>query len=157
MGNTVATGRTGWSADKALELWRSYVDTGDARLRDRLLLTFAPMVKYIVYRKIREIPPGCEVDEFIDCGLKALIRSIDIYDPQTGATLEQFAWTRIHGAVLEELRRRQSPPASQPRWDLEIRRAKQEFTMLYGRVPTEDEVRDAVGATAQAPAASRAT
>lgn len=77
------------SAEQTLELWRAYRQTGDPRLRDRLVLTLAPMVKYIAYRKIREMPPQCEVDDFISCGLEALIRAIDRYDPDKGATLEQ--------------------------------------------------------------------
>jgi len=94
-----ARGRAGrMSGDETLELWRSYNETGDPRLRDRLVLTFAPMVKYIVYRKAREIPARCDVEDFISCGLEALIRSIDRYDPEKGGTLEQFAWVRIHGA-----------------------------------------------------------
>ena len=68
------------------------------------------MVKYIVYKKAREIPARCEVEDFISCGLEALIRSIDRYDPKKGAMLEQFAWSRIHGAVLDELRRNDWAP-----------------------------------------------
>jgi RNA polymerase sigma factor for flagellar operon FliA len=71
------------SAEEALALWTEYRESGDRRLRDRLVLTFAPMVKYIVYKKIREIPGRCEVDDFISCGLEALIRSIDLR-PQQG-------------------------------------------------------------------------
>ncbi|MGH2881766.1 MAG: RNA polymerase sigma factor WhiG, partial [Solirubrobacteraceae bacterium] len=61
------------SAQETLELWQAYKRTGDARIRDRLVLTFAPMVKYIVYKKAREIPARCEVEDFISCGLEALI------------------------------------------------------------------------------------
>ena len=135
------------SADEALALWREYRRTGDARLRDRLVLTFAPMVKYIVYRKIREMPARCEVDDFISCGLEALIRSIDRYDPARGATLEQFAWTRIHGAVLDELRRNDWAPRSLRRLDRQITTAGDSFLRLYGRRPTRDELADAVGIT----------
>src|ERR1700761_1532280 len=120
------------SADQALELWREYKRTGDRRLRDRLVLTFAPMVKFIVYRKVREIPARCEVEDFISCGLEALIRSIDRYDPDKGATLEQFAWTRIHGAVLDELRRRDWAPRSLRRWERDISRARERFIALHG-------------------------
>ena len=69
------------STEDALALWRQYQRTGDAALRDRLVLTFAPLVKYIVYRKVREMPARCEVEDFISCGLEALIASIDRYDP----------------------------------------------------------------------------
>jgi RNA polymerase sigma factor for flagellar operon FliA len=103
------------------------------------------MVKYIVYRKIREMPARCEVDDFISCGLEALIKSIDRYDPEKGATLEQFAWTRIHGAVLDELRRNDWAPRSLRRWDREIGKARDTFFRLYDRRPTREELADALG------------
>lgn len=137
------TGRL--SAPATLRLWNSYKQSGDPRVRDRLILTFAPMVKYIVYKKIREIPARCEVDDFISCGLEALIRSIDRYDPAKGATLEQFAWTRIHGAVLDELRRNDWAPRSLRRWDRDISKAREQFAGLYGRRPTNAELSEALG------------
>ncbi|MGH2914143.1 MAG: sigma-70 family RNA polymerase sigma factor [Solirubrobacteraceae bacterium] len=137
------------SADETLALWREYRRTGDARLRDRLVLTYAPMVKYIVYRKIREMPARCEVDDFISCGLEALIRSIDRFDPEKGATLEQFAWTRIHGAVLDELRRNDWAPRSLRRLDRELATASEHFLRLYGRRPTREELADALGVTTE--------
>jgi RNA polymerase sigma factor for flagellar operon FliA len=105
------------------------------------------MVKYIVYRKVREIPARCDVDDFISCGLEALIRSIDRFDPERGATLEQFAWTRIHGAVLDELRRNDWAPRSLRRWDREIAKAQDNFFRLYGRRAGRDELADALGIT----------
>jgi RNA polymerase sigma factor FliA len=143
MATTERAGRL--SAEQALDLWNDYKRTGDSRFRDRLVLTFAPMVKYIVYRKIREMPARCEVDDFISCGLEALIKSIDRYDPAKGATLEQFAWTRIHGAVLDELRRNDWAPRSLRRWDREIGKARDSFFRLYGRRPSRDELADALG------------
>lgn len=142
-GARTTTGRL--SAEKTLELWRAYKNSGDQRLRDRLVLTFAPMVKYIVYRKVREIPARCEVEDFISCGLEALIKSIDRYDPEKGGTLEQFAWTRIHGAVLDELRRNDWAPRSLRRWERDINGARESFVALYGRPPTKLELSEAVG------------
>ena len=139
------TGRL--SAEETLELWQAYKDSGDPRLRDRLVLTFAPMVKYIVYRKVREIPARCEVEDFISCGLEALIRSIDRYDPEKGGTLEQFAWIRIHGAVLDELRRNDWAPRSLRRWERDINRAREQFVSLYGRPPSKIELSEAIGIT----------
>jgi RNA polymerase sigma factor FliA len=133
------------SAQETLELWQDYKRTGDQRTRDRLVLTFAPMVKYIVYKKAREIPARCEVEDFISCGLEALIRSIDRYDPNKGATLEQFAWTRIHGAVLDELRRNDWAPRSLRRWDRDINKASEQFVGLYGRKPTKQELSESLG------------
>lgn len=137
------------SAEDALALWQQYRETGDRRVRDRLVLTFAPMVKYIVYKKVREIPARCEVEDFISCGLEALIQSIERYDPDKGATLEQFAWTRIHGAVLDELRRQDWAPRSLRRWERDINQAREQFVGIHGRRPTREELAAALGTTTE--------
>jgi RNA polymerase sigma factor for flagellar operon FliA len=137
------------SSESTLALWSEYRRTGDRAVRDRLVLTFAPLVKYIVYKKVREMPARCEVDDFISCGLEALIHSIDRFDPDKGATLEQYAWTRIHGAVLDELRRQDWAPRSVRRWERDIDRASESFTTLHGRRPTTAELAEALGATVE--------
>src|SRR3954462_12607763 len=109
---TAQTSKRRLSSEDTLALWKEYRRTDDRAVRDRLVLTFAPLVKYIVYKKEREMPARCEVEDFISCGLEALIQSIERYDPAKGATLEQYAWTRIHGAVLDELRRQDWAPRS---------------------------------------------
>jgi RNA polymerase sigma factor for flagellar operon FliA len=127
------------------ELWRQYTKTGDKRTRDRLVLTLAPLVKFIVYRKIREMPARVEAEDFISVGLEAMIQSIDRYDPEKGATLEQFAWTRIHGAVLDEMRRQDWAPRSVRRWERDIEKAVEEFNGIHGRRPNREELSDALG------------
>jgi RNA polymerase sigma factor for flagellar operon FliA len=135
------------SASQALSLWRRYQRTGDLRLRDELVFTFTPMVRYIVYRKVREVPAQCDVEDFLSCGLEALIRCIDRYDPDKGATLEQFAWTRIHGAVLDELRRHDWAPRSLRRAERAINNARQEFLAEHERQPTREELAACAGLT----------
>jgi RNA polymerase sigma factor FliA len=138
------TSRRRVSADQALALWTEYKRTGDVHVRNRLVMTFAPLVKYIVFKKVRELPARCEVEDFISCGLEALISSIDRYDPTKGATIEQFAWTRIHGAVLDELRRQDWAPRSLRRWERDIAKARDQFTAIHGRRPTREELADAL-------------
>jgi RNA polymerase sigma factor for flagellar operon FliA len=133
------------SPEDTLALWRQYKTSGDQKLRDRLVLTFAPLVKYIVYKKAREMPARCEIEDFISCGLEALMISIDRYDPVKGATLEQYAWTRIHGAVLDELRRQDWAPRSVRRWERDIEKAADEFQGIHSRRPTRDELAATMG------------
>jgi RNA polymerase sigma factor for flagellar operon FliA len=137
------------SQEALLALWRQYHDNGDISARDRLVFSLAPIVKCIVYRKIREIPAYREVDDFISCGLEALIRSLDRYDPDKGATLEQFAWTRIHGAVLDELRRYDWAPRSLRRMEREYNRARERFTILHGRAPSRRELAELLAISEQ--------
>jgi len=144
-----STGRKRISSDDALALWREYKGSGDVRVRNRLVMTYAPLVKYIVFKKVRELPARCEVEDFISCGLEALIASIERYDPEKGATLEQFAWTRIHGAVLDELRRQDWAPRSLRRWERDIARARDQFNVLHGRRPTREELAESLAITVE--------
>lgn len=128
------------SASEALALWEEYRASGDVRARNKLVFTFTPMVRYIVYRKVREVPSRCDVEDFISCGLEALIRSIDRYDPEKGATLEQFAWTRVQGAVLDELRRHDWAPRSLRRTERAINTARRTFLAENERQPTQAEL-----------------
>jgi RNA polymerase sigma factor FliA len=135
------------SAAEVLASWREYRRTEDRELRDRLIFMFMPMVRYIVYRKVREVPAQCDVEDFLSCGLEALIRSIERYDPDKGASLEQYAWTRVHGAVLDELRRHDWAPRSLRRDERAINSARESFLSLHERAPSREELAAAVGMT----------
>jgi len=134
-------------AEEVLATWHEYRASGDRELRDRLIFMFMPMVRYIVYRKVREVPAQCEVDDFLSCGLEALIRSIERYDPAKGATLEQYAWTRIQGAVLDELRRHDWAPRSLRRDERTINNAREIFLAEHERRPSREELAATVGMT----------
>jgi len=136
-------------ADELLKLWRRYERLRDPKIRDRLILSLAPMVKFIVYRKVRELPADVEAEDFISVGLEALIQSIDRYDPDKGASLEQYSWTRVHGAVLDEMRRLDWAPRSVRRWERDIEKAVEEFNALHGRRPHRHELAEALGITAE--------
>ena len=124
------------SQEALLGLWRRYHDTGDIRARDRLVFSLAPIVKCIVYRKIREIPAYHEVDDFISCGLEALIRSLDRYDPD-------------QGAALDDARSLDWAPRSLRRMEREYNRTRERFTVLHGRAPSRSELAELLAISEQ--------
>lgn len=132
-------------SDETAQLWRRYRASGDRALRDRLVLTYVPLVRHIAYRKARELPSWCEVEDLISCGVEGLIGALDRYDPDKGATLEQFVWTRIQGAVLDSLRRLDWAPRSLRRWEREMERARDGFVREHGRQPGRAELAAAMG------------
>jgi RNA polymerase sigma factor for flagellar operon FliA len=137
----------GPSRAQTLRLWEEYRESGDARLRDRLTLTFAPLVKSLAFRKMRGLPAHAQVEDLISSGLEALITALDRFDPAKGATLEQFLWTRISGAMLDELRQNDWAPRSLRTTQREVRGARRDFRAIHHRQPSDEEVSDAVGIT----------
>jgi RNA polymerase sigma factor for flagellar operon FliA len=59
---SVTSNRKRISSEESLALWREYKRTGDVQARNRLVMTYAPLVKYIVFKKVRELPARCEVE-----------------------------------------------------------------------------------------------
>jgi RNA polymerase sigma factor FliA len=135
------------TADQSLALWKEFKATGDIRLRNRLVLTYVPLVKHIVYKKLRELPASCEVEELIACGIESLIGALDRYDPAKKAGLEPYLWTRIHGSVLDELRRRDWAPRSLRRLERDIKQASETFSGAHGRRPNRDELANMLNMT----------
>jgi RNA polymerase sigma factor FliA len=128
------------TAATAEALWRAWRADGDASARDRLVLSYAPMVKYLACRKVRELPSHCELDDLVSCGLIALIAAVDRFDPDKGATFEQYAWTRVSGAIMDELRRQDWAPRSLRRSGRAIDRARERWQSENGRVPSDAEL-----------------
>jgi RNA polymerase sigma factor for flagellar operon FliA len=136
---TFATGSRP-TAESAEALWRAWHERQEVAARDRLVLSYAPMVKYLACRKVRELPAHCELDDLVSCGLLALIAAVDRFDPAKGATFEQYAWTRVSGAIMDELRRQDWAPRSLRRSGRAIDRAREEWQSRTGRAPSEGEL-----------------
>src|SRR5688500_5327372 len=135
------------SDEEMQALWLDYKGSGDLELRNRLVMAHLPMVQYIVAKKVRELPSRSNVEDFVSCGIIALIGAIDRYDDSKGATLKQFAWTRVQGAVVDELRRLDWAPRSLRRWERDVARARARFVSQHGRRPSREELADMVGVT----------
>jgi RNA polymerase sigma factor FliA len=128
------------NSSEAEALWRNWKTRGDSRSRDRLVLAYAPMVRYIASRKIRELPAHCDIDDLASAGLVALVEAVDRFDPAKGANFEQYAWTRVAGALVDELRKQDWASRSVRREGRRIERARDAFVARHGITPTELEL-----------------
>jgi RNA polymerase sigma factor for flagellar operon FliA len=131
--------------EEAESLWWAWTHDHDERARDHLVLSYTPMVTYLATRKVRELPVRFELDDLISCGLIALLESIDRFDPQRGATFEQYAWTRVSGAIVDELRRQDWAPRSTRRMARGIARAEATLHARNGAAPTSEQVAGELG------------
>lgn len=130
------------TASQAEALWRAWKTDGDQEARDRLVLSYAPMVKYLASKKIRELPTHCELDDLVSCGLLAIVAAVDRFDPEKGATFEQYAWMRVTGAIVDELRRLDRVSRSSRGLARSIERTQDAWLVRHGRQPSERELAD---------------
>ncbi|TYP59903.1 FliA/WhiG family RNA polymerase sigma factor [Thermosediminibacter litoriperuensis] len=92
-------------AVRAENLWIEYKNTGDSNLKERLIEEYIPLVKHIAARLAINLPPSVDYDDLVSAGVIGLLQAIERYDVGKGVRFETFAYTRIRGSMLDELRR----------------------------------------------------
>jgi RNA polymerase sigma factor for flagellar operon FliA len=127
-------------------LWRQYrAKPGDKALRDRLILTYAPLVKYVAGRLGSGLPAHVDDDDLISYGLLGLIGAIERYDPDRDVKFETYAIARIKGSIIDELRAMDWVPRSVRARARDIERAIAELERKLHRAPTDEEIAEKVG------------
>jgi RNA polymerase sigma factor FliA len=127
------------------ELWRSYKDTGDERLREQLILHYSPLVKYVAGRVSVGLPPNVEQADFVSSGVFGLIDAIEKFDIDREIKFETYAITRIRGAMIDELRALDWIPRSVRQKARNVERAYATLEARLRRTPSEGEVAAEMG------------
>jgi RNA polymerase sigma factor for flagellar operon FliA len=128
-------------------LWHDYRRTGDQALRDRLILTYAPLVKFVAGRLGASLPAHVDEQDLVSYGLLGLIGAIERFDPDREIKFETYAISRIKGAIIDELRSLDWVPRSVRTRAREIERAIAELERTLMRAPTDEEIASKVGIT----------
>ncbi|MCP3938932.1 MAG: FliA/WhiG family RNA polymerase sigma factor [Actinomycetia bacterium] len=127
------------------DIWRRYHEHGDPDARDRLIVHYSPLVKFVASRVAAGLPGSVEQPELVSNGVFGLIDAISKFQPERGFKFETYAMARIRGAILDELRSYDWVPRSVRAKARQIERANQRFVAKHHRVPSEDELADELG------------
>jgi len=133
---------TNLKAVELKDLWRRYKADGDQRARERLVLAYAPLVKYVAGRMASGLPSHVEEADLISYGLLGLISAIERFEPERQIKFETFAITRIKGSIIDELRSLDWVPRSVRSRAREIERANAKLENELQRAPTDQEIAD---------------
>ncbi len=122
------------------DLWRRYKTEGDQRARERLVVAYSPLVKYVAGRMGAGLPAHIDEADLISYGLGGLIAAIERFDTSRDVRFETYAITRIKGAILDELRALDWVPRSVRARARQIERAHVKLEAKLQRAPTEEEL-----------------
>lgn len=126
-------------------LWRQFGERPEQRLRDRLVLHYAPLVKYVAGRVGTGLPAHVEVADLIQSGIFGLVDAIEKFEPERGLKFETYAMQRIRGAILDDLRAQDWVPRSVRGRAREVERALERLGAQLRRTPTDAELADELG------------
>ncbi len=122
------------------DLWRRYKTDGDERARERLVVAYSPLVKYVAGRMGSGLPSHVEEADLISYGLVGLINAILRFEPEREIKFETYAITRIKGAIIDELRSQDWVPRSVRARARQIERAHSKLEHKLQRAPTDEEM-----------------
>jgi RNA polymerase sigma factor for flagellar operon FliA len=133
------------AAEETYALWQEYRKSRDPRLRDRLILSYAPLVKFVAGRVGASLPAHVDEQDLVSYGLLGLIGAIERYDPEREIKFETFAMARIRGAIIDELRSLDWVPRSVRTRARQIERAIAVLERELMRAPTDAEIAKKLG------------
>jgi RNA polymerase sigma factor FliA len=137
---------------KAIELkdlWRRYRQSGDERARERLVVAYSPLVKYVAGRMASGLPAHVEEADLISYGLIGLISAIERFEIEREIKFETYAIPRIRGAIIDELRALDWVPRSVRARAREIERANVKLENKLQRPPSDEEMARELGVSAE--------
>jgi len=137
---------------KAIELrdlWRRYKTSGDENARERLVVAYSPLVKYVAGRMASGLPAHVEEADLISYGLIGMINAIERFELDREIKFETYAITRIRGAIIDELRSLDWVPRSVRARARQIERANAKLEHSLQRAPTDDEMAAELSMTMQ--------
>lgn len=133
------------SADVVAELWREYKARATPEARERLILHYSPLVKFVAGRVAAGLPQSIEQADLVSYGIFGLIDAIDKFDPGRGFKFETYAISRIKGAIIDELRSIDWVPRSVRAKARAIERAYSKLENELRRTPDDAEVASELG------------
>jgi RNA polymerase sigma factor for flagellar operon FliA len=130
---------------EVVALWQRYKSDGDDQARERLILQYAPLVKYVAGRVSVGLPSSIEHADLVSYGMFGLIDAIEKFDLDQKVKFETYAISRIKGAIIDELRSIDWVPRSVRAKARSVESALSRLEVELGRTPSEEELATELG------------
>lgn len=128
-------------------LWQKYASKPDPATREKLIMEYLPLVKYVVGRMAVTLPPTVDSEDLMGYGVMGLITAIERFAPEKGFKFETFAVSRIRGAIIDELRSQDWLPRSVRQKAKEMEANIRQLEHQLGRTASDQELADSLGVT----------
>ena len=88
----------------------TYKRTNQKQVRDELILEHLGFVRHILGRLVTTLPQEVDQDNLEGAGILGLVEAAQQFDPTREVEFKTFAYRRIRGAIIDELRRNSPLP-----------------------------------------------
>ncbi len=141
---------TSGKSPKQVDIWKKYAKSGPGSASENTIVEqYLPLVKTVVGRLAMTLPSHVSAEDLYSAGLVGLLNAVRRFNPKGGSTFESYARVRIRGAVFDELRRLDWVPRSVHDKAKKVEQTMQRLAQHKGSLPTDEEMADALGLSAE--------
>jgi RNA polymerase sigma factor FliA len=127
--------------------WRRYFASRDRKLRNELVEMHLPLVRSAAAKLASRLPRYIDIEDLRSAGYLGLVNAVELFDPTRRVKFEIYAKKRIHGAMIDDLRRQDTlPREARDRAD-QVRQSMTRLRDELGREPSPWEVATSLGLT----------
>ncbi len=143
-GKTTAPGPT---IDRALkaQISEAYARQSREAFEERWIVDNLPMVSRIARRIASYITNHADMEDLISAGTVGLVRAARAFDPNREAEFKTYAYIRIRGSIIDELRSQSFVPTAVHKQIRRIQDACERFMGEHDRMPGDAELAGEVG------------
>ena len=124
---------------------KAYAQQSRQAAEEKWILAYLPMVRHIVQRVTRNIGSRSDIEDLISAGTIGLVKAARGFDKSKAADFKTYAYIRIRGAVIDELRARSFVPATVHNEIRRVREAYERHLAETGKSPGDDELAAKLG------------
>jgi RNA polymerase sigma factor FliA len=122
------------------KMWETYATTKNLELRDKLILNYIFLLKYVAGKMSIHFGNNVEYDDLVSYGVFGLIDAIDKFDYKKGVKFETYANLRIRGSIIDGIRKLDWVPRTLRQKNKELETVNKSLELELGREPTEKEI-----------------
>ena len=116
-------------------------------IKNEQITELLPMVHKIVRKVVTYIRPPLSFEDMVSAGTVGLVRAARDYDPSRQADFKTYAYIKIRGAVLDELRSSSLLPTNLNKQIRDAQQLSRKILERTGKTPTDAELAEKLGIT----------
>ena len=131
------------------KITEAYAKQSREAIEERWILENLPLVRHIACKVAANMLSGVDMEDLISAGTVGLVRAARAYDPGRDAEFKTYAYIRIRGAIIDELRGKSFLPSSVHARVKHVQQTYRKLVSENGEPPGDVELAKAAGMSQQ--------
>ena len=127
------------------ELLALYMAEGQLEVKQALVMRYLYIVRTIALQMRNVYAGSLQMEDIINEGVIAIMKSIDRYDPERDNKFETFVSRRIRGMIIDLVRKNDWMPRDFRKQVKAVEEAQTALNRKLGRQPSDEETSQALG------------